>query len=296
MRRHLTREATQMKPTKRLSVSDIVLQLAAIDELGAIDIACLADFLARDGAADAEAAAAPARQGSIAIVQVAGALYPRGGRSLYGSFTGMDGLRSQIAAHAADPDVSSIIAVFDTPGGTVAGTPETAAAFKAAAAQKPVVAMVDSLAASAGYWIASQCSEIVMSPSADVGSIGAMVLHADMSQALEAMGIKLTMIRSEISPQKNEAHPFAPLSQEATAFLQARVDEAGVDFVKAVAAGRKTTQANVKEKFGQGRIYGAREALARGMVDRVATLGDVIGGLSQKPARRSVRRSALLFE
>lgn len=285
-----------MKPKKRLSVSDVVLQLAAIDECGAIDLACLADFLARDGDAAAATDAPPARQGSVAIVPVHGALYPRGGRSLYGSFTGMDGLRSQIAAHAADPDVSSIIAHFDSPGGTVAGTPETAAAFKAAAAQKPVIAMVDSLAASAAYWIASQCSEIVMSPSADVGSIGAMILHADMSQALESMGVKLTMIRSEISPMKNEAHPFAPLSADAQAFLQARVDEAGVDFIKAVAGGRKTTQANVKENFGQGRVYGAKEALSRGMVDRVATLGDVIGGLTQKPAKAMRRRSALAFE
>jgi signal peptide peptidase SppA len=284
------------KPTKRLlSVSDIVLQLAAIDECGAIDLACLSDFLARDGEPTASTPA-PARQGSIAIVPVHGALYPRGGRSLYGSFTGMDGLRSQVAQHAADPDVSAIIAHFDSPGGTVAGTPETAAAFKAAAAQKPVIAMIDSLAASAAYWIASQCSEIVMSPSADVGSIGAMVLHADMSQALESMGIKLTMIRSEISPAKNEAHPFAPLSAEAQAFLQSRVDAAGVDFVKAVAAGRKTTQANVKDNFGQGRVYGAREALSRGMADRIATLGDVVGGLAPKPARAMRRRSALAFE
>lgn len=283
-----------MKPKKRLSVSDIVLQLAAIDGCGAIDLACLADFLARDGVT--AAAPAPARQGSVAIVPVHGALYPRGGRSLYGSFTGMDGLRSQISAHAADPDVSAIIAHFDSPGGTVAGTPETAAAFKAAAAQKPVIAMVDSLAASAAYWIASQCSEIVMSPSADVGSIGAMILHADMSAALESMGVKLTMIRSEISPSKNEAHPFAPLSSDAQKFLQGRVDEAGVDFVKAVASGRKTTQANVKENFGQGRVYGARAALDSGMVDRISTLSDVIAGLTQKPTRSMRRRSALAFE
>jgi signal peptide peptidase SppA len=282
---------------KRPEVSDIVLQLAAIDELGAIDLKCLAAFLARDGLPPATAAAAgSARAGSIAVVPVHGALYPRGGRSLYGSFTGMDGLRSQMAAHAADPDVSTIIAHFDSPGGTVAGTPETAAAFKAAAAQKPVIAMIDTLAASAAYWIASQCSEIVMAPSADVGSIGAMILHADLSQALESMGIKLTMIRSEISPQKNEAHPFAPLSEEATAFLQGRVDEAGTDFIKAVASGRKTTQANVREKFGQGRVYGAREALSRGMVDRIATLDDVIGGLSQKAGSKGRRRSALAFE
>jgi signal peptide peptidase SppA len=287
--------------TKSPELRDVMLQLAAIDPLVALDVACLSEYLLRAAGVEpaprlAASAASGGKSGSVAIIPVHGALYPRGGRSLYGSFTGMDGLRSQVAAHAADPDVSAIIAHFDSPGGTVAGTPETAAAFKAAATQKPVIAMVDSLAASAAYWIASQCSEIVMAPSADVGSIGAMILHADVSDALSQMGVKMTMIRSAQSPQKNEAHPFAPLSDDARSFLQGRVDEAGTDFIKAVASGRRVTQAKVRDEFGQGRVYGAKDALSRGMVDRVATLDDVVGGLQQKRAATGRRRSAFLFE
>ena len=104
------------------------------------------------------------------------------------------------------------------------------------------------------------------------------------------------MIRSEQSPMKNEAHPFGPLSDDARAFLQGRANEAGADFIKAVAGGRKTTQTNVRENFGQGRIFGAREAIARGMADDVMTLGDVIGGMLQKAAIRPRRRSALMFD
>lgn len=283
--------ATQKRPELR----DALLHLAAIDPLVALDVSCLAEFLLRDGRGDAAVASSGSRAGSVAVVPVHGALMPRGGRSLYGSFTGMDGLRSQIRAHANDPDVSTIVLDIDSPGGAVAGTLETAAEVKAAAGQKPVIAVANTLAASAAYWIGSQASEFVITPGADVGSIGAMILHQDISGAMEQFGVKMTMIRSAQAPQKNEAHPFAPLSDEARAFLQGRADEAGNDFIKAVASGRSVTQAKVKEDFGQGRVYGAREALSRGMVDRIATLDDVIGGLQQKRTS-SRRRSALAFE
>lgn len=282
---------------KRPKLRDVVLHIAAIDPLVALDVSALAEFLLRDARPeDAAAAGAPARAGSVAIVPVYGALMPRGGRSLYGSFTGMDGLRSQIRQHANDSDVAAIVLDIDSPGGTVAGTVETAAVVKEAAAQKPVIAVANTLAASAAYWIGSQASEFVMAPGADVGSIGAMVLHQDVSGMLEQYGVKMTMIRSSQAPMKNEAHPFAPLSAEAQAYLQARVDEAGADFIKAVAAGRRVTQAKVKDDFGQGRVYGAREALSRGMVDRIASLAEVIGGIAQKAAPRGRRRSALAFE
>lgn len=138
-----------------------------------------------------------------------------------------------------------------------------------------------------------------MTPSADVGSIGAMIMHQDISGWLEQIGLKLTIIRSEQSPNKNEAHPFAPLSDDARAFLQSRADAAGSDFIKAVASGRKVSQTKVRETFGQGRVFGAKEAMARGMADRVATFGQVVAGLMPKPATQSVatrRRSALLFD
>jgi capsid assembly protease len=111
--------------------------------------------------------------------------------------------------------------------------------------------------------------------------------------------MNVTIIRSEQAPLKNEVHPFGPLSESAAAFLQARVNEAGADFIKAVAGGRRVTQAKVKDEFGQGRILGAREGVSRGMADRVATIDEVIAGLAAKMpapgAPRSRRRSALAF-
>jgi signal peptide peptidase SppA len=277
----------------KTELRQVIAEISSIDPVVAIDIGAMADCLGRVVARQEATASSPVPAPTkIALVSVAGPLTPRG--SWYGS--SLAAIAAQVSRAAADPDVAGIVLDVDSPGGTVAGTAEAAAAVAAAAQQKPCTACVNTLAASAAYWIASQASKVVMTPSADVGSIGAMIMHLDYGKALEGAGINVTMIRSEQSPMKNEAHPFGPLSDDARAFLQGRANEAGADFIKAVAGGRKTTQTNVRENFGQGRIFGAREAIARGMADDVMTLGDVIGGMLQKAATRSRRRSALVFD
>lgn len=280
---------------KGLKLRNVLADISAIDAVVALDTAALADCLARISARDdAQAAAATVttQANKVAVIQVAGPLTPRG--SWYGS--SLSGIAAAVTRAANDPDIAGIILDVDSPGGTVSGTPEAAAAVADAAGKKPCVACVNTLAASAAYWIASQASEVVMTPSADVGSIGAMIMHVDYGKALEDAGIGVTIIRSEQSPLKNEAHPFAPLSDEARGFLQKRANDAGADFIKAVAGGRKVTQAKVREEYGQGRVFGVREAMARGMADRVATMSDVISSMMPKPATRARRRSALAFD
>lgn len=287
----------------RTDLQGALLQIASVDPVVAIDVGLMRGFLIRacDIAVREEAArTAPGEVqragGKIAVVGVYGGLTPRG--SWFG--TSLEGVRAAVTRFAADTDVGAIVLDIDSPGGTVAGTVEAANAVRAAAAQKPVVAIANTFAASAAYWIGSQASEFVIGPSGDVGSIGAMVMHVDISKALADYGMNVTLIRSEQSPLKNEAHPFGPLSEGAQSFLQSRVNEAGADFIKAVATGRKVTQTKVREEFGQGRVFGAREAVNRGMVDRIATLDQVIADLAAKmPApqtRPARRRSALAFE
>lgn len=285
-----------MSKDKRPEFRQIITQITAIDPVVAIEISIMSACLGVEARVQQLAAVAEtvnAQPSKIALIGVYGGLTPRGG--YYGS--SLSGIASQAARAAADPDVAGAIIHVDSPGGTVAGTMEAAAAVADLAAKKPCVACVDTLAASAAYWIASQASEIVIAPSGDVGSIGAMIMHQDVSGWMEEMGIKMTMIRSEQSPLKNEAHPFAALSDDARAFLQGRANAAGADFIKAVATGRKVTQTKVREEYGQGRVFGARDAIARGMADRVGTLDQVISGMMPKgPSRPVRRRSALMFD
>lgn len=231
--------------------------------------------------------------GAVAVISITGALMPRSMSGWFGTVPGMDGLRSRIDAAARNPDVAAIVLDIDSPGGTVAGTAETAASVSAAAATKPVVAVANSLAASAAYWIASQATEVVLAPNALVGSIGVLAIHQNVAKLYERMGVETTVVRS--GDRKAEGHPFGPLDETARAAIQGRVDEAASAFLDAVASGRKINRKAAQERFGDGRVFGVREALESGLADRAATLDEVVTALSAGKGRAWRRRSALAF-
>lgn len=219
----------------------------------------------------------------IAVIGLQGSLTNRGAMATF---------RANMARAVSNADVGTIVLDVDSPGGTVAGTAETGAVVAAAAREKRVIAVADSLMASAAYWIGAQASEVVVSPSAEIGSIGVLAVHLDLSKALDDFGIKTTILRS--TPFKAEGNPFEPLSAEAQASIMASVDEAHQDFLRAVAQGRSVTVGRVQQDFGQGRVVSAQRAVQAGMADRVATMSEVLAGLmsARAPARR---RTALAF-
>lgn len=222
---------------------------------------------------------------SVAIIPLQGTLRPRGSG-------GMDLFRQRVQEAAANPDIGAIVLDVDSPGGTVAGTKEAAQAVRDAGQSKSVTAVVDSLAASAAYWIASQAGSIVLTPSADVGSIGVLCIHMEVSKALADFGVAATIMRSV--KFKAEGNPFEPLSEEAKANIQDEIDAAHSDFIKAVAAGRRTSQAKVSADFGQGRTVGAQKAVDLGMADRIGTMADVLSGMRTKGSSFR-RRAAFAF-
>lgn len=171
-------------------------------------------------------------------------------------------------------DIKAIILDVDSPGGTVTGTPELADLIMGARGAKPIIAQVDGLCASAAFWIASAADEIVVSPSSEIGSVGVYSMHSDVSKMYEAMGRKETFIYA--GEHKVEGNPFEPLSAEARAAMQARVDEYYGMFTGALAKGRGVTKSVVEKNFGQGRTFGAPDAVARGMADRVATMKETL--------------------
>ena len=90
-----------------------------------------------------------------------------------------------------DPGVGSIVLDIDSPGGDVDGIDELASEIYQARKQKPITAVSNCLCASAAYYLASQASEIIASPSSLTGSIGVYILHEDDSATLRRCGIKL---------------------------------------------------------------------------------------------------------
>lgn len=223
--------------------------------------------------------------GSVAVIPIYGAIIPKA--TLFSEMSGgtsIAGLQSAFRDALANEDAKAIVFDIDSPGGMTDGVPELAAEIRSARGAKPIVAVANFRAASAAYWLASQADEVVASPSADVGSIGVFAAHDDISAMQEKLGVKTTLVSA--GPFKTEGNPFEPLTEEALAAIQDRVDEMYDVFTSDVAKGMATTQAAVKAGYGQGRMLSAARALAEGMVDRVGTLEDTVRRL-QNPSGRS---------
>jgi len=182
-------------------------------------------------------------------------------------------------------DVGAIIMDIDSPGGTALGLSGISDKIFALRGRKPIIAVVNGLMASAAYFIGSAADEIVSDPDALTGSIGTISVHMDYSKFLEDAGIKPTIIHA--GKFKGEGNPFEPLTDEAKADMQKTVDDFGEAFIAAVARNRNTTVSDVKENFGQGRVFRAKEAKSIGMIDRIATLENVIRDLRPKGKSRS---------
>ncbi len=173
-------------------------------------------------------------------------------------------IRAAIKRGLADPSVRTIDIFVDSPGGSVLGLPETADAIHAANRVKPVRCFVTGIGASAAYWLASQASTITLTPSGEVGSVGILDLHADITGALEKAGVKLTAVTA--GEHKAERAPFVTLSDEAKAHMKVAVDRWYGDFLSAIRRGRGA-RVNPSSNYGGGRMLSAREALSAGMVD-----------------------------
>jgi capsid assembly protease len=241
----------------------------------------LASIRATNQAAAARAKKATGGSGSIAVLPVYGMLTNRTMYDMSGGSAGTscNQLSATLRQLMKDPNVGSIVMDFDTPGGDVDGVDELASEIYQARKSKRIVAVSNCLCASAGYYLASQCTEIVVSPSSLTGSIGVYTMHEDDSGMLEAAGIRLELIK--FGEFKAEGNNLGPLTDSAREHMQEIVDTYGNAFERAVARGRGIKQDDVHKKFGQGRVFDAKTAVKIGMADRVGTLTDV---LTEAPA------------
>jgi signal peptide peptidase SppA len=188
---------------------------------------------------------------------------------LLGGGTSIEDVRHDLRVALADPSVAQIVLHVESPGGETDGVTELASEIYEARSRKPIIAFIDSMAASAAYWLASQATEIIVTPSGSVGSVGVFALHLDRSRAIDANGVTPTFIQA--GKFKTEESPLHPLSDEAQAAVQARVDAFYGMFTRDVARGRGVSVETVRTRFGEGRMVLARDAVKLGMADEVAT-------------------------
>lgn len=176
-------------------------------------------------------------------------------------------------AAVADKDIRAIVIQIESPGGSVFGVEELSAKIRAARGTKPIIAIADSYAASAAYWIGSAAEKFYVAPGGQVGSVGVINVHSDNTAAMKKIGVKETPITA--GRYKAEGQ-FGPLTDEARAAMQKKVDAYYASFVSAVAMGRGVSVERVMSTFGQGRLVIASEAVELGMVDGISTFGEVL--------------------
>lgn len=233
------------------------------------------------------------RAGSVAILPIYGVLAPRMNQiSEMSGGTTFEKLSQQLKAAMGDKSIKTVVLDIDSPGGSVAGNGEFAREVMAARTKKPIVAQIQYTGASAAYHIAAAATEIVAAPSARVGSIGTYTIHNDLSDALKQMGIKRTYISA--GEGKVDGNETGPPSEEYLERSTADVTDAFNQFVGNVVKGRGAgmTPERVRKEW-KAHVYGASQALALGMIDRIATLDETLARILSSSPDAEDQRAAL---
>lgn len=180
-----------------------------------------------------------------------------------------ENITSQLDQALDDPAVSAVILELDTPGGSV--VPSDIIYRRArdlSAAGKPVVALMEDVAASGGYYIAAGADEIIANPATITGSIGVIMFVPNLEGTAEKLGVEPIVIKS--GRLKDIGSPFRDMTQQELQIFQGIIEEAFEQFLAAVADGRGMSVEEVRE-VADGRIYTGNQAEELGLVD---TLGD----------------------
>lgn len=206
----------------------------------------------------------------VALIPITGPIFRYA--NLFSEISGavsLDVLATDLTRAIDDPSVKSIVLVLDSPGGQANGISEFAAMIRAST--KPVIAYVDGSAASAAYWIASATNEIVLSKTAEVGSIGAVV-------SIDTRGKREGVIEIVSSQSPNKRPDVS--TDAGRALIQARIDRFAQVFIEDVALYRGISVEEVLNNYGQGDMRMGAEAVLLKMANRVSTLEEVIAGLT----------------
>ena len=206
--------------------------------------------------------------GPVAVIPVEGTLVHRLGSIYpYSGMTGYDGLRQMFAMAWDDAAVKAIVLDIDSPGGEVSGCFDLVDAIRAArdTGEKPIWAILNENAYSAAYAIATAATRITVPRTGGTGSVGVIAMHCDMSKALSASGMTVTIL--QYGARKADGSEVAPLSKEARERIQADIDMMGELFVQTVARNRGLAPAAVKAT--EAGIFLGENGVSAGFADAV---------------------------
>lgn len=222
-------------------------------------------------------------RGNVGLLEVIGPIFRYA--NIFTMFSGassIDLLAIEFNKLLGNPDVKAIVLEIDSPGGMVSGVSEFAQMIYEARSQKPVIAYVSNLGASAAYWIASACSDIVVGNTSMLGSIGVVVGYYKNEDQ------ETGEIVSTQSPKKRPDMT----TDEGRAEVQKMVDSLATVFIDTVARNRGVSTETVLSDFGQGGMFVGQEAIDAKLADRMGSLEGLIAELNTDSGKKQQKGGA----
>ena len=214
---------------------------------------------------------------ALAVVALAALVWEGGGRKfenhlarirIDGLITGDQKTLDLLKEVSEADQVKGVILRIDSPGGTTAGSEAVYDAIRRISAKKPVVAVMDTVAASGGYITALAADRIVARGNTITGSIGVIFSFPEVSKLLDTLGIRMEELKS--GDMKAEPSPYRPVSEKARAVSMEMVEDGFRWFTGLVAERRQLPMDRVRV-LSDGRVYTGRQALDAKLID---SLGD----------------------
>lgn len=175
-------------------------------------------------------------------------------------------LQAQLRKALSDNKVRAIVLRINSPGGEVTASDRLHHLIQEANKTKPVVAYMDSIAASGGYYAACGAKKILAHPTTLTGSIGVIIAGIDYSQLLDKVGVSMEAYKS--GKFKDMLSGARPASEEEKAYVNAMVRETYERFLEVVSASRGKSVDQLRDSdLADGRVYSGKVALEKGMVD-----------------------------
>jgi protease-4 len=187
--------------------------------------------------------------------------------------------RVEALERLAKSNARAVIVRVDSPGGTTAGAEQLHDALVQLKARKPLVVVVDGLAASGGYIAALASDHIVAQSSSLVGSIGVLVQYPNFYDLLKTIGVKVEDVKS--SPLKAAPNGFEPTSPEARAALAAIVMDS-YDWFRGLVRDKRKLDAAGLERVADGRVFTGRQALDLKLVDALGNEKTAVAWLAKE--------------
>jgi protease-4 len=205
----------------------------------------------------------------------------------------------QIDTFKEDDDVKAIILRINSPGGGVGPSQEIYREVLRAREKKKIIASMESVGASGGYYVACASDLIVANPGTITGSIGVVMEFSNVEDLLKKIGLRSHVIKS--GKHKDIGSPLREMTSEEKSILQGVIDSVHGQFIRAVAEGRNMEEGKVR-RIADGRIFSGEQAKELGLVDRLGSLQDAIEiaaemiGIEGRPAVIYPKRKLSLYE